>query len=168
MPRTAIDKKPKADSAPRLDQLIIDKDYVKRGDSEPKAIVARALTQPEIRAATTIQKLDGKLLDVNFEVRELREQIAEVHKGNLQRPEAMLVTQAHTLDALFATLVRRSHANSNEGYLEAADRYMRLALRAQAQAQVVRTIEALAELKKSPAVLNRAAGQHREWPATGE
>ena len=57
----------------------------------------------------------------------------------------MLVAQAHTLDALFCNLARRSHANSNAGYTDTADRYLRLALRAQAQA--VRTIEALAELK---------------------
>ena len=63
----------------------------------------------------------------------------------MQRPEAILVAQAHTLDELFSNLALRSHSNSSAGYLDAADRYMRLALKAQAQA--VRTIEALGELK---------------------
>ena len=62
----------------------------------------------------------------------------------------MLVEQAHTLDALFGNLIRRSQNNSSAGYLDAAETYMRLAL--QAQGQAVRTIEALAEVKNPRAV----------------
>ena len=73
-----------------------------------------------------------------------------MRKGDLSRPEAMLVAQAHTLDALFGNLIRRSQNNSSAGYLEAAETYMRLVLKAQGQA--ARTIEALAELKNPRAV----------------
>lgn len=108
-------------------------------------ITARAMSQPETRAASVIQEFQGDSLNINSLVDELRQQVAEVQGGNMKRPEAMLVAQAHTLDALFSSLARRSHGNSNAGYLDAAERYMRLALKAQAQA--VRTIEALGELK---------------------
>ena len=109
------------------------------------AITARAMSEPETRAASVIQDLQGDSLNINSMVDELRQQVVEVQAGSLKRPEAMLIAQAHALDALFATLARRSHGNSNAGYLDAAERYMRLALKAQAQA--VRTIEALGELK---------------------
>ena len=108
-------------------------------------LVARTLAQPEVRAARTIQRFEGENLDINACADELRKQVAEVQSGNMKRPEAMLIAQAHTLDALFSSLVLRSQANSRDGYLDAADRYMRLALKAQAQS--VRTLEALSELK---------------------
>jgi hypothetical protein len=56
-----------------------------------------------------------------------------------------LAIQAHTLDTIFNELARRSQANMGGGYLDAADRYMRLALKAQSQCRA--TIETLAEMK---------------------
>lgn len=41
------------------------------------------------------------------------------------RAEAMLISQAHTLDALFAELVSRSRMNMGE-YFNAACKYMQL------------------------------------------
>lgn len=153
-------KKPKAaePAKPNPAKLAIDNSYLREGEIEKYKdasdgelavlygkLSARALTQPETRAARIIQRHEGDYLDVNACADELREQIAEVQAGNMRRPEAMLVAQAHTLDALFSTLALRSKANCDAGYLDASDRYMRLALRAQSQA--VRTIEALGELK---------------------
>ena len=63
----------------------------------------------------------------------------------MRRPKAMLVAQSHTLDELFNSLVRRSHAHMVGGYLDGAERYMRLALKAQSQCRT--TLEALAEIK---------------------
>ncbi len=159
---TTKSKKPRTEESagPNPAQLQIDERYLLDGDKERleklddyglvAAIKARAMSQPEVRAAATIQEFDGDSLNVNYLVNELREQVAEVQAGNMKRPEAMLVAQAHTLDALFSNLSRRSHANSNAGYTDSAERYLRLALRAQAQA--VRTIEALGELKNPRAV----------------
>ena len=107
--------------------------------------VAKALSKPEVRAASVIQKLDGQLMDINCLVTELETQNAALQAGSLNRVEAMLGSQAHTLDALFANLARRSHAHLEAGHAGAAERLMRLALKAQAQA--VRTVEALGELK---------------------
>lgn len=107
--------------------------------------VAKVFSKPEVRAASVIQKLDGQLMDINCLVTELETQNAALQAGSLNRVEAMLGSQAHTLDALFANLARRSHANLEAGHSGPAERLMRLALKAQAQA--VRTVEALGELK---------------------
>jgi hypothetical protein len=141
------------------EMLLIDNRYIRPNDLQKyknvppdKAVaalndelIARALHQPEVRAARTIQRFEGEKLDINAAADELRGLVAEIQSGSMKRPEAMLVAQAHVLDALFSALAIRSHANSKEGCLDAADRYLRLALKAQAQA--VRTIEALGELK---------------------
>jgi DNA-binding transcriptional MerR regulator len=72
----------------------------------------------------------------------------------LGRPEAMLAAQAHSLDAIFTSLARRAHLNMGE-YVNAADRYMRLALKAQSQCRA--TIETLAAIKNPPMVIARQA-----------
>jgi hypothetical protein len=150
--------KPSAVKAVDHEQLIVDERYVRPGDRERlakgdfaciqdfgAALNARAISQPEARAALTIQRYEGDRLTVNALMEELQMQIADVEEGNLRRPEAMLVAQAHTLDAMFCNLARRSQTNVLAGQLDAAERFLRLALRAQSQA--VRTIEVLSELK---------------------
>lgn len=151
-----------SDEVEKAAQLRIDARFLRSGDLEDaqnkkreineinKVVSARALAQPEVQAGVTIQRYNADLLDVNYLIDELKDQINDVRKGDLSRPEAMLVAQAHTLDALFGNLIRRSQNNSSAGYLDAAETYMRLALKAQGQA--VRTIEALAELKNPRAV----------------
>ncbi len=75
-------------------------------------------------------------------VDELRYQVEQTIDGNLDRAEAMLTTQAHTLDAIFANLAKRAiHAE----YLSAFDTYLKLGLRAQSQCRA--TWESLAAIK---------------------
>jgi len=131
-------KKPKAPPA------------VKPIKPDNRAFDARAVAQPEVLAAAMIRELSDGQVDLNFMIQELRVQIAEVQKGDMRRPEAMLVAQAHTLDSLFNNLSFRSQGNMVARYGEAAERYMKLALKA--QSQCIRTIEALGELKNPRAV----------------
>jgi hypothetical protein len=77
-------------------------------------------------------------------VKALRSTADTIHGGNLKPAEEMLLAQATSLNAIFCELARRSGLNMGE-YLDAADRYMRLALKAQAQCRA--TLEALAEIK---------------------
>ncbi len=111
--------------------------------------IAQALIRPSTLAAKTIStlRLAGDQADVVSLTVALREQQALVSKGNLSRAEGMLIAQAHTLDALFCKLTHRATLNMGE-YLDAAERYMRLALRA--QAQCARTLETLATVKNPP------------------
>lgn len=105
---------------------------------------AKELSRPEVRAASIIQRFDDNL-DLTSLADELKKQTDAIQSGDMGRPEAMLTAQAHTLDALFSNLARRAQANMQGGYLESATTFMKLALKA--QAQTVRTIEALGELK---------------------
>ena len=108
------------------------------------AVTASAFCTPEVSSAAIIEDLHPGA-DLNALVDELRFQTGRVQDGNLERTKAMLMAQAHALDALFLTLCKRSMANARDGhFLEAADSYMRLALKAQSQA--VRTLEVLGDL----------------------
>jgi hypothetical protein len=66
----------------------------------------------------------------------------------------MLTAQAVTLNAIFTSLANRSASNIGE-YLDAGDRYMRLALKAQGQCRA--TLETLAAIKNPPVVFARQA-----------
>lgn len=80
---------------------------------------------------------------------ELDEQIRLVSLGDLGRPEAMLVAQAHALDAMFSSLALRAHGNIGHN-VDVVEMYMKLALRAQSQCRA--TIETLAAIKNPGAI----------------
>ncbi len=128
-----------------------------RPDELPADALARFSLTPTIHAAAVVQdfvKIGKDELDLNSLITELRAQSAAASRGDLARAEAMLVSQAHTLDALFGYLARRSKLNMDQ-YLDAADRFMRLALRAQGQCRA--TLETLAAIKNPPVVFARQA-----------
>lgn len=125
---------------------------VREGD-DPTAAIAASFLRPTVQASRTIRDYtkdkDGGGPDVDALINELRAQIEAVGNGDMRRPEAMLVAQAHALDAIFAKLARRAAMNFGE-YLNAAETYTRLALKA--QAQCARTLEVLGNLKNPGAV----------------
>ena len=65
-------------------------------DEDQDEAVAKKLTRPEVQASLTIQKLHP-INDVNALTKILHQQTADVIGGNMTRPEAMLLSQAHTL-----------------------------------------------------------------------
>jgi hypothetical protein len=77
-------------------------------------------------------------------ITDLKTKVEAVQGGDMRPVESMLYTQAITLQTIFTNLARRSAMNAGE-YINAADKYMRLALKAQAQCRS--TLEALAEIK---------------------
>ena len=87
-----------------------------------------------------------------------------MNKGDLKEVEAVLISQATALNTIFAELARRAALNMGE-YLDAADKYMRLALKAQGQCRS--TLETLATVKNPPVVFAKR-GQHCERAAAGE
>jgi hypothetical protein len=74
--------------------------------------------------------------------------------GDLSAAVTMLSSQAVALNAMFGELARRSALNLGE-YLDASERYMRLALKAQGQCRA--TLETLAAIKNPPVVFARQA-----------
>ena len=95
------------------------------------------MLRPSLQAAIMLHDLT-KHLDGGADMGDLMDELADQARtasgGNLGRVEAMLTTQAHTLDAILHALARRSAANMGQ-YMDAAETYMRLALKAQAQAR---------------------------------
>ena len=87
-------------------------------------------------------------------ISELGKKVRNVHKGNLQDAETILTAQAVALDAIFMSLARRAQMNMGE-YIDAADRYMRLALKAQGQCRA--TLETLAAIRNPPVVFAKQA-----------
>lgn len=115
-------------------------DLVTRGDA------LNALT------ALRFAKQEFGTVDISEMAASLRESGAAVNRGDLAEAERMLHAQAVSLNAIFSELARRSHVNMGE-YLDASERYMRLALKAQSQCRA--TLETLAAVKNPPIVYAR-------------
>jgi hypothetical protein len=129
---------------------------VKQSGEDEAATVARYVTSPTVRGAVTTQAFSNVFGETDLQslVNELGNQCIEVKNGNLARAESLLMTQAQTLDAIFNELARRAALNMGE-YINATDRYLRLALKAQSQCRA--TLETLATIKNPPLVFAKQA-----------
>lgn len=112
--------------------------------------MARKLLEPHLRHAISASGYSGKLLGKEIEspgimdfVDHFQVVTAKAEAGDLGAASRLLSAQALTLDAMFTELARRASLNMGE-YLEAAERYGRLALKAQSNCRA--TLEALAKL----------------------
>jgi len=83
--------------------------------------------------------------DLTHVVEALSDRMDDIATGNTKRLSNMLTAQAITLDTLFTELTRRAGINMGE-YPQAAESYMRLALKAQSNSRA--TIEAIANLHR--------------------
>ncbi len=133
----------KSDKKPRPTQI----EVVHDPDEDQRDAFARTLLRPTVQAATTLIDYGKRFgeLDLPKLVDALTVQTNASIKGDLRRGEAMLTTQAHTLDAIFNNLARRA---INAEYMDHLDRYLKLALRAQSQCRA--TWEALSAIKNPP------------------
>ncbi|MSP28733.1 MAG: hypothetical protein EXR80_10155 [Methylococcales bacterium] len=114
--------------------------------------VAKVFTSPSVQAALTIQEWEGDVYEFNSLNKALSLQIDEVNNGNMKRPEAILLAQAHTLDELFNNLARRAHKMQS---LKRYEMNLRLALKAQSQCRA--TLETLAAIKNPPVIFAKQA-----------
>lgn len=126
-------------------------------DAIERQLLVREVLRPSVRVAVTAQsfsKVFGEL-ELNALVNELAAQVKVSNDGDLRRSEAMLVAQAHSLEAIFHELARRAVLNMGE-YINATEIYLRLALKAQSQCRA--TNETLALMKNpQPVTLGRQA-----------
>lgn len=81
----------------------------------------------------------------------LEERAEALKNGNLKDAETMLMSQASALDAIFTYLALQARSNSGQ-YLDAMDKYLKLALKAQAQCRS--TLETLALIKNPQPIQN--------------
>lgn len=96
----------------------------------------------------------GKSLDVGECFGAMRDSVAKMQGGDMKEAEALLTGQAAALNAMFGEMARRAAANMGQ-HLDATERYMRLALKAQGQCRM--TVETLATIKNPPVVFARQA-----------
>lgn len=97
--------------------------------------------------------------DLTETISVMRDKVSKVNTGDLTELEATLTAKTVSLNAIFNERVRRAALNMGE-YINAAETYMRLALKA--QSPCARTIEVLAAMKNPPVVFAKQANiSHR-------
>lgn len=140
--RTVRKTAPKAENA----KMVI----VREAGETDGAALARAALEPYVRhgqsaalfAAANManDENSAKLMDY---AAQFKSSVAKAESGDLALASQLLTAQAITLDAMFTELARRS-AITMRDYFNAAERYARLAMKAQANCRT--TLEALAKL----------------------
>jgi len=150
--------KPKPAAAPPINKRAV---YVNSPDGElTDSEINKTYLKPQVTAALNMQRWCGDL-SVHGIRTALVTEIDEVAKGNMARPEAMLLCQAHTLDFLFSELAQKAHCQQHMPNYEG---FMRMALKAQNQCRM--TLETLSNLKNPPVVFakqaNFSGGGHQQ------
>jgi hypothetical protein len=123
-------------------------------DDRFKAVTLIALT-PHHNAAAVVRAFSQDTFGESnplVAAAELERLCDEVDSGDTGRIEAMLLSQAVSLEVIFAALARRGSQQENMRHFES---FMKLALRAQSQARA--TLEALAAIKNPPVVFAKQA-----------
>ena len=123
--------------------------------SERKKLVSSTTLLPTMNAATVISSYAKQTcgeLDFATLIHDLRVQCEQVSRGDLQRAEAMLTAQAHSLDTIFTLLAQRAAGAEHLPQLEVN---LRLALKAQSQSRA--TWETLAAIKNPPVIFAKQA-----------
>ena len=115
-----------------------------KSEEEAKQVVAQVVAGPFVGAATLIASFNGKhdYLSVTDLATELAAQCDAVQSGDLDRIEAMLLSQAHALQGIFTHCAWRM---SKVELLNQHQSYGLLALKAQNQCRA--TLATLAEIK---------------------
>jgi hypothetical protein len=129
---------------------------LKEGD-DPERATARILTGPFVTNAFALTRFGkGSIGDVKLDnvVAALTESAKAVNANNLDEIEDMLTSQAMVLNIMFGELVRKSALNMGD-YLDAAQRFHNMALKAQNQCRM--TLETLTAIKNPPVVYARQA-----------
>jgi hypothetical protein len=120
-------------------------------------IAAKVLMGPFVSnafSATLFGKATMGELALDDAVTALVKSAKSVKDNDLSQIEETLTAQAMTLNIMFGELARRSALNMGE-YIEASQRYMNMALKAQNQCRM--TLETLSAIKNPPVVYARQA-----------
>jgi hypothetical protein len=116
--------------------------------AKPRARLLAELGLSPILANTNTTRSFAKYtageLDITEAVAVMREKAGAVTAGNLAGLEETLTAQAVALDAIFNEMARRAAANMRD-YVNAAEIFLRLGLKAQAQCRA--TLQTLFEMK---------------------
>jgi hypothetical protein len=139
----------------------------RRPEETDSQALARLTLDPIATAAATIVKFDpicGDGSDFMDLLGELEQSVEEtLDQDRLDHAQTMLAAQARVLNGIFHALAARSAMNMGE-YIDAAETYLKLALRAQSQCRA--TLETLSEIRnpKIASVVRQAniSGGHQQ------
>ncbi len=117
---------------------------LRKGEALESA-VARVALDPIAQSAMSCKSSTPGFwnADVNALNAEIGQQVADVNSGDMSRPEAMLLAQAHTLDAIFNKMLRR--ASGDKVAIASAEKLLGLAFKAQSQCRT--TLQTLVDVK---------------------
>ena len=127
-----------------------------RGKTDDR-VLAEVVTDgiaPNASTAIAFMNTTQPDLSLNEMVNSLRDQGRQVNANDFSQQEQMLNAQANALNAIFAELCRRAALNMGT-HMEATERYLRLAFKAQGQCRT--TVETLATIKNPPVVYAKQA-----------
>jgi hypothetical protein len=113
-----------------------------------------AVTQNGIITNTFTSNTMGVKLDLLTLLELLNEQVANIQAGDKSNTEAMLFSQAVTLNSIFLEMSRRAAMNMND-HVHATEAYMRVALKAQNQVRM--TLETINNMQNPPVVIAKQA-----------
>ena len=133
---------------------------VEEGETRERA-EARFGCKPEWLAAESISFLSfssEQPADLNQLINELEYHVDRSRRSD-SRTESMLVSQAHTLDALFHRLLKRAEVNIREGFPVGRE-YLKLSMRAQSQCRS--TLDSLAALQRPSIRQTNIAHGHQQ------
>jgi len=120
------------------------------GETETQAC-ARAIMHPFSTGAVTAAKFrKGFAQDIELggQVDELKRQLKQISEGDMSRGDEMMVAQAHTLDAVFNSLMCKASINMEAGHFGASQAYLSQAFKAQNQCRNV--WESISRIKNPP------------------
>jgi hypothetical protein len=126
------------------------------------ALIADMATGGILNSAGLVTEFSkGYLGDVSLTdcAEALKAKAKAVHEGDLKGIETLLTTQALALDSIFSSMAMRAKLNLGE-YMNAAEKYMRLALKAQGQCRA--TLETLAAIKNPQPYIQNNKAQYQQ------
>lgn len=131
-----------------------DSKYHQAAKQEKDEQTARMALSPSLNAVAVILEYAAPMgdLDLAALTDSLSDSVQKVWDGDMKRCEAMLLGQAHALQAIFMSLSRRA---VKQDYLKQYETYLRIALKAQSQCRA--TLETLATIKNPPVAIVRQA-----------
>lgn len=131
-------------------------------DKSRDVLIAEAVTGGIVNSAGLVTEYSkGYLGDISLTdcIVVLGNNAKTVHSGDLRSIETLLITQAVALDCIFSAMAMRAKSNMGE-YMNAAEKYMRLALKAQGQCRT--TLETLAAIKNPQPYIQNNRAQYQQ------
>ena len=132
-------------------------------DQPPDVLTARLVTDGFFNNAIVVTEFSKSYMgeDVSLTrcMEALRQKTDALHGNDMKNMETLLISQALALDTMFAALARRASATMDQ-HLDAADKFMRLALKAQSQCRT--TLETLANIKNPQPYIQHNRAQYQQ------